>query len=179
MKIIKSIITCLLMITALIGTWFCDDGFPGTNSYFPFSGASIPGTWSPVEIDIPKIITWDMADQENGINKLLNVFMPNSAMYDEWQWPSVLFYLKTIVNILLSFVSLIALILVIYAFYMIFFKKDESGITTAKQIIKGVVIALFVIWLSWIVVSFLFRFENENTQNISYQNDINITNSLT
>ena len=56
---------------------------------------------------------------------------------------------------------------------MIFFKKDEAGITTAKQIIKGVVIALFVIWLSRIVVSFLFRFEKENTQNVWY-NDTQI-----
>ena len=179
MKIIKSIITCLIAITALISIWFCDDVFPGTDSYFPYSGTTLPSTTSPIEIDIPKIITWDIADQENGINKLLNVFMPNSAMYDEWQWPSIIFYLKTIVNILLSFVSLIALILIIYAFYMIFFKKDEAGITTAKQMIKWIVVALVVIWLSWIVVSFLFRFEKENTQDIWYNNNTEVVSSLT
>ena len=183
MKIIKSIIIYLIIMTTLISKWFCDGVIPSTDSYFPFSGTTLPNAASPIEIDIPKIITWDIADQENGINGLLNVFMPNHEMYDGWEWPSVLFYLKTIVNLLLSFVSLIALILMIYAFYMIFLKKDEAGITTAKQIIKGVIIALFVIWLSRIVVSFLFRFENKNTENVWtqtwYNNDTQIVSSLT
>jgi hypothetical protein len=62
--------------------------------------------------------------------------MPNDAMYGSVDSPSFLFYLKTVVNLLLSFVSLIALIFLIYAFYMIFFKKDDAGINTAKQMIK-------------------------------------------
>jgi Flp pilus assembly pilin Flp len=41
-----------------------------------------------------------------------------------------------IVNLLLSFVGFVALVMVIYAFYMIFFLKDETGITKAKQILK-------------------------------------------
>lgn len=133
-----------------------------------------------VNTDFNGIIKEWMNDSENWLKRLLRLFMPNSDMYNWEDNPSFIFYLKTIVNLLLSFVSFIALILVIYAFYMIFFKKDEAGFTLARQIIKWVVIALFVIWLSRIVVSFLYRFENENTQNLWYKsNNTEIVTSLT
>ena len=144
---------------------------------FPYEWIEI-APWT-VDTSFSNILSEWIDDSENWIKRLLQLFMPNSAMYDNWAWPSLLFYLKTVVNLLLSFVSLIALILVIYAFYMIFFKKDEAGITTAKQVIKWVVIALFVIWLSRIVVSFLFRFEKENTQNVWYHDNTEIVTSLT
>lgn len=180
MKIIKRLIICLSSTILLLWIWLCQEFPDPSNSYFPYSWTTLPIPNSPVNIDIPNIITGTIEDSDNGLNKLLNVFMPNSSMYDDGSWPSILFYLKTIVNLLLSFVSLIALILIIYAFYMIFFKKDEAGTTMARQIIKWVVIALFVIWLSRIVVSFLYRFQNENTKNLWYKNsNTEITNNLT
>lgn len=178
MNFIKKLIASLIIITAFMHIWFCQE-FPGTDSYFRYSWTTLPIWLTPVDVDVPNIITGYIDDNNNGLNRLLTVFMPNTAMIDEWNWPSLLFYLKGIVNLLLTFVSLIALILLIYAFYMIFFKKDEAGITSAKQIIKWVIIALFVIWLSRIVVSFLFRFENTNTENVWYNNNTEITNSLT
>ena len=129
----------------LLWIWLCKEFSDPINDYFPYSWTELPEWKLPVNIDIPNMITGTIEDPDNGLNKLLNVFMPNNSMYDDGSWPSILFYLKTIVNLLLSFVSLIALILIIYAFYMIFFKKDEAGTTMARQIIKWVVIALFVI----------------------------------
>ena len=170
MKLIKKLILSLIItMTSLIWLSYGQD-FPSSNDYFPYSGTNLPSTTSPIDTEITSIITGDMQDSNNWLKRLLNLFMPNSTIYGGWDNPSFLFYLKTIVNLLLSFVSLIALILIIYAFYMIFFKKDEAGFTTAKQIIKWIVIALFVIWLSRIIVSFLFRFEKENTQDVWYNN---------
>lgn len=145
---------------------------------FPYSWIDItPGA---LETDFPEILDPHNEGWSNWFQQLLSIFMPNSAMYDSGDWPSFIFYLKTVVNLLLWFVTFIALILIIYAFYMIFFKKDEAGITTAKQVIKWVIIALLIIWFSWIIVSFLYRFEDENTQNIWYNNNsTEITTSLT
>ena len=163
MKTIKKLILIIPIIITYIGVGFWWVAFP-------YSGTETPIGISPINIDIPSIITGNLEDNENVLNKLLWLFMPDNSIYDEGNWPSVLFYLKTIVNLLLWLVSLVAFIITIYAFYMMFFKKDEAGWTNAKQIIKWVFIALLIIWLSWIAVSFLFRFEKENTQNLSYDN---------
>ena len=179
MKLIKNLILySIITISTLICLWYCQN-FPSSDDYFPYSGTTIPSTTTPIDTDFTSIITGSMQETENWLNRLLHLFMPNSDMIGWYENPSVLFYLKTIVNLLLSFVSLIALILIIYAFYMIFFKKDEAGYKDAIQIIKWVVIALFVIGLSRIIVSFLFRFEKENTQNVWYNSNTEIVTSLT
>ena len=145
---------------------------------FPYTGIDIV-EWA-LETDYPGILNPNNEEANNWLSQLLSIFMPNSTMYDSGNWPSFIFYLKTVVNLLLWFVTFIALILIIYAFYMIFFKKDEAGITTAKQIIKWVIIAILIIGFSWIIVSFLYRFEDENTQNLWYNNNnTEITTSLT
>lgn len=143
---------------------------------FPYSWIDI---WWDQDTEFASDLKGNIADSNNWFYKLFHLFMPNDSMYWSDTNPSFLFYLKTIVNLLLSFVSLIALILMIYAFYMIFFKKDEAGFSTAKQMIKWIVIALVIIWLSWIIVSFLFRFEKENTQDVWYNNNTEIASSLT
>ena len=112
-------------------------------------------------------------NRQGGLQTILGLFMPKTELYLDDGNPSVLFYLKTIVNTLLSFVSLVALILMIAAFYMIFFRKDDAGITTAKQMIKWIVIALVIIWLSRIIVSFLYRFETQSTDLSFYSTILN------
>lgn len=164
-KLISSIIIlsaiCILPHFAIAEFSFGDE--------FPYEWVEIT-PWV-VDTNFTGIIKNSINEQENWLKKLLKLFMPEYTMYmqDENDNPSFLFYLKTIVNLLLSFVSLIALILVVYAFYMMFFKKDETGWNTAKQILKWVIIALFVIWLSRIIVSFLYRIEKENTQGAEYE----------
>ena len=170
MKNIKKIlIATLISATTIIGINFAIEPFPYT--WFDIS--------SNQNTDFSEELKSNISDENNGFYRLFHLFMPNDSMYWSSNNPSFLFYLKTIVNLLLSFVSLIALILMIYAFYMIFFKKDEAGFTTAKQMIKWIVIALVVIGLSRIVVSFLFRFENKNTENLWYHHNTEIVTSLT
>ena len=170
MKNIKKIlIATFIWATTIIGINFAIEPFPYT--WFDIS--------SDQNTDFSDELKSNISDENNGFYRLFHLFMPNDSMYWWSNSPSFLFYLKTIVNLLLSFVSLIALILMIYAFYMIFFKKDEAGFTTAKQMIKWIAIALVVIGLSRIVVSFLFRFENKNTENIWYHDNTEIVTSLT
>ena len=170
MKLIKRILS--IITTWIIWLWLV------SAIDFPYSGGN--GSPSDVNLDFHTMIKNNIQETDNWLNRLLDLFMPDNTIYDEWNWPSIIFYLKFIVNLLLSFVSLIALILTIFAFYMIFFKKDEAGITTAKQMLKWIAIALVVIWLSWIIVSFLYRFEKENTDNLWYQpNNTEIMTSLT
>lgn len=44
-------------------------------------------------------------------------------------------YIKNIVNLLLGLVSFISLIIVISAFYLIFFSKQEEGVAKAKKML--------------------------------------------
>ncbi len=164
----KILISIFISMVSFIGINIAAVDFPYTETDFPTNQNT----------DFSSDLKSNIADEHNWFYLLFHMFMPNDSMYWWSNSPSFLFYLKTIVNLLLSFVSLIALILMIYAFYMIFFKKDEAGFTTAKQMIKWIAIAIVVIWLSRIIVSFLFRFENKNTQNIWYNNS-EITTNLT
>ncbi len=155
MKLTKKILS--IIVIWIIWIWF------SLAIDFPYSG--INSSTNDIDTDFSNILKESIDNNNtNWIPRLLNMFMPNTTIYMWENWPSVLFYLKTIVNLLLSFVSLIALILTIYAFYMIFFKKDDAGISMAKQMLKWIAIALVVIALSRIIVSFLYRFENQNTQ---------------
>ncbi len=65
-------------------------------------------------------------------------------------------YVKWILNILLGLVSFLSLVMVLFAFYLIFFSKGEDGVGKAKKILVGVGIALAIMWLSWFIASFFF-----------------------
>lgn len=73
-------------------------------------------------------------------------------------------YVKRILNILLGLVSFLALVMVIFAFYLIFFSKGEEGVAKAKKILIGVAIALAIMWLSWFITSFFFDLFTTVTQ---------------
>jgi NADH:ubiquinone oxidoreductase subunit 6 (subunit J) len=57
----------------------------------------------------------------------------------------------------LSLISFIALVMTIYTFYMMFFTDNDAWIKKAKWNLIWIFIALGVIWLAWIIVSFIFR----------------------
>jgi hypothetical protein len=75
-------------------------------------------------------------NNESVLNRLLSLFnLSQQSRYDSGTSKAI-YYTKMIVNMMLSFVSFIALIMLIYAFYMMFFSKEESGMTKAKQVLK-------------------------------------------
>lgn len=95
--------------------------------------------------------------QDEGLlNKFLEIFGFNTPEYDG---PSkALIYIKWIINLLLGLTSFIALIMVIYSFYLLFFSEDTKGMDKVKKNLKGVAIALILLWLSRTIVSFIFNF---------------------
>ena len=112
---------------------------------------------------------WNQVDIRNNgnnlsiINRLLSVFGLDS---DTLSWDhKFLNYAKAILNIALWLLSLIALIMTIYTFYMMFFTDNETWIKKAKWNLVGIFIALAIIGLAWLIVSFIFRWYQNNWQN--------------
>ena len=54
--------------------------------------------------------------------------------------------------------SFVALVIVIYSFYLMFFTEDSKGIDQVKKNLIGVAIALVVLGVSRFIVSFIFDF---------------------
>lgn len=82
-------------------------------------------------------------------------------------------YARAIMNIALWLVAFVALIMTIYTFYMIFFSEDEAWIKKAKWNLVWIFIALAIIGLARLIVSFIFwwyqsnwKFKEDNIQNL-------------
>ncbi|HMT00720.1 MAG TPA: hypothetical protein PKC14_00180 [Candidatus Absconditabacterales bacterium] len=65
-------------------------------------------------------------------------------------------YVRDVVNYFLGLVSFIAVIVLIYGFYGMFFAEQEKGFNKAKQMVRGTAIALGILFLSWFIISYLF-----------------------
>jgi len=90
------------------------------------------------------------------IKRLTDFFRLSWTSYDTWT-STATNYVKWILNILLGLVSFLSLVMIIFAFYLIFFSKGEDGVAKAKKILIGVGIALAIMWLSWFIASFFFN----------------------
>jgi len=124
MKLLKTLIFSLIWLST-ISFWF------GIEFYYDYT----ENTAQEDYVEIGKIIKDDgVTNQEWSLEKLLNLFdLSGQPRYDAGTSKAI-YYAKMIVNMLLSFVSFIALIMLIYAFYMMFFSKEESWMTKAKQV---------------------------------------------
>ncbi len=70
-------------------------------------------------------------------------------------------YIQDIVLYLLTFISLIAVIYIIYAgFQILVGNGDEEKLKHSKQTILYVVIGIFLIWLAWPITRFIFQVLN-------------------
>ena len=106
---------------------------------------------------------WDWVDIKNNesiINRLLTQFWLNTANL-EWDHKFIN-YAKAIMNIALWLLSMIALIMTIYTFYMMFFSENEAWIKKAKWNLIGIFIALAIIGLARLIVSVIFRWYQSN-----------------
>lgn len=148
MNLIKKLILTSLLTIWIISFWFSID------FYYDYDDTS---TAIGNETEIWNIIQTDtINNNDSALNQLLELFhLSQQERYDSGTSKAI-YYIKMIINMLLSFVSLIALIMLIYAFYLMFFSKHESGMTKAKQMLKGIAIAITIMWLSWFIVSFIF-----------------------
>lgn len=147
MKLLKYIFLIWIVSNIIISLWFSED------FYYDYNNTSTE-QW---DTEIWWIIKSDNIEKQDSlINRLLDLF--NLSSQDRYnsgtsKW---IYYAKMIINMALSFVSLIALIMLIYWFYMMFFSREESGIARAKQILKWVWLALAIMWLARFIVSFIF-----------------------
>jgi NADH:ubiquinone oxidoreductase subunit 6 (subunit J) len=72
---------------------------------------------------------------------------------------------------------MVALIMTIYTFYLMFFTENDAGIKKAKWNLVGIFIALAIVWLSWLIVSFIFWWYQSQWQN--RQSEIESNNNIT
>jgi len=126
---------------------------------FPFEQQN-QSQW--IEVDTTNL--WDIVDLQDDsiINRLLWVFWLNDDAL--WWNHKFIVYVKGILNIALSLLSMIALIITIYTFYMMFFSDNDAWIKKAKERLVGIFIALAIIGLAWLIVSFIFRWYQSNWQ---------------
>ena len=106
---------------------------------------------------------WDWVDIKNNesiINRLLAQFWLNTTNPNSDH--KFINYAKAIMNMALWLLSMIALVMTIYTFYMMFFSDNEAGIKKAKWNLIGIFIALAIVWLAWLVVSLIFRWYQSN-----------------
>ena len=135
----------------------------------PNTDADFPWLDSKYKEDKKKVDLWDQVDIRNDnsiITRLLDVFNIDIVKNDEHKF---LNYVKAILNVALGLLSMIALIMTIYTFYMMFFSENEAWAKKAKWNLIGIFIALAIIWLAWLIVSLIFWWYQRYRQ---YQNDI-------
>lgn len=160
-KIIKNIFYILGGFLALstllpaisVGQQFSDSEFPYDIS------TQNPGVETT---DITQIIkeewVWTQGGTTTIIKRLTDFFRLSGTTYDKpGSTSKATDYVKWILNILLGLVSFLSLVMIIFAFYLIFFSKGEEGVGKAKKILVGVGIALAIMWLSWFIASFFFQ----------------------
>ncbi len=98
------------------------------------------------------------------IVRLLKVFGLNDSIEKEKDLKFI-DYARAILNMALGLLAFIALIMTIYTFYMMFFTENEAWAKKAKESLVGIFIALGIIWLAWLIVSFIFWWYQSNWQN--------------
>ena len=104
----------------------------------------------------------DIKDDDSIINRLLEVL--NLDKVSEGSDHKFLNYAKAILNVALWLVSMVALIMTIYTFYLMFFTDNDAWVKKAKWNLVGIFIALAIIGVSRFIVSFIFRWYQRNWQ---------------
>lgn len=116
---------------------------------------SNPDTSIDRTTNIGEIITTNAVKPESGLlQRIMKIFWLDSTDYTGNQ--KALHYIKKLLNYALGFVSFIAFMLVLYAFYMMLIGDGEKGWEKVKSTLKGVAIAIIVMSLAWLIVSMLF-----------------------
>lgn len=112
--------------------------------------------WEGESINISKVLVDDSIKPTNSIyGNLFSFFKLSGKQYDTWTGKA-LNYVKWIFNILLTLVWFISVILIIFAFYLIFVTKSEEAVGKAKKILAGVAMAILILWAAWFITSLIF-----------------------
>lgn len=151
--IIGGVFALWIVLPAITSGQFADENFP----YDVQGQQYVPVTDAPTDIAADSIKP-DTQNSTSIIKRLTDFFRLSGTAYDNPNSTSkATDYVKWILNILLALVSFLSLVMVIFAFYLIFFSKWDEAVGKAKKILIGVGIALAIMWLSRFIASFFFN----------------------
>ena len=163
----KTTLLSLIRTLALLGiVWTSTLAFAYAQADFPYDNID---TSNPT-IDVAQEINNDVIDDsenqgESLITKLTNIFGlerdeirevdtgDNGRTFDR-RWTN---YISFVINVALALMAFIALVVLIYGFFTMFFAKKEEWLAKAKKILINTTIAIIIIAISRFVVSFLFN----------------------
>ena len=159
MKLIKNLILSSFIVavcTMLI--WISNAGFNPIwqGNEFPYNDWSerIESSEDPYKIDYWEMIKDNAVENDGLLKSLLAVFKLDNERYTGPK--KALAYAIFLLNYALWFVAFVALCLLIYSFYCVVV-WDQKQVDKAKSYLKGIAVAIIVMWLSWLIVSLIFR----------------------
>jgi len=110
--------------------------------------------------DLNKPLKGVLTDQQNQNDsfweKILDIFGFNVGQQSGGGATSLFSYIQALFNIALGLLAFCCLMIIIYYFFMIFFTPDPKWIESAKDAVKRVAVVLLIIWLSRLIVTFIF-----------------------
>lgn len=117
--------------------------------------------WIDIDVEHPttnskKLMKKYMLDDNKSIfDDLLSIVWIKSYTLKNW---SAAYYLQKVFNYFLSILAFIALVVLIYWFYKLLFSGQwfDESYKTAKKYILNALLALFIIGLSWYIISWIF-----------------------
>lgn len=109
------------------------------------------------ELNNPKQDVWQVikpliTDEWGFFFRMIKIFYWWNVA-SKWAWFA---YIQQLLNYILWLLWFIAVVILIYQFYRIFFDKEEEWIKAAQKAVKNVFIALAFIWLSRFIITFIF-----------------------
>lgn len=155
MKHVFYILGGILALSTLLPAMSVGQQF--TDTQFPYD-TSTPLQWANEQTNLANVIKTDSVNPTTSILKRLTDFfrLTGTAYNKPGSTSRATDYVKWILNTMLGLVSFLSLVMIIFAFYLIFFSKGEDGVGKARKILIGVGIALAIMWLSWFIASFFF-----------------------
>lgn len=155
LKKILIVITNFVLLLWISSFWYGLDGLwwglIKSDSSFPYNSDDSNFTKSDTT-DSESLLE----DSDNLIQEQMESFWLSDYKETEWAW---LVFVKKVINYLLALLWIIATVIIIYGFYLIVVPwwKSDDQLKNAKKYIKIAVIAIVMIWLSRLIVQFIFN----------------------
>ncbi len=156
-KYIFSIVGWIFLVGSYVPIVSLGQQFSNTEFPYDIQGQEYTPSEATKTDIAAELIVPDTQNKTSLLQRLTDFFRLSDTSYNaDGSTAKATNYVKWILNILLGFVSFLSLVMIIFAFYLIFFSKWEDGVAKARKILIGVAIALAVMWLSWFIASFFF-----------------------
>ena len=105
--------------------------------------------------DFPYENVWDNPSLKESIENNQTKNIAETYVWDEAinQNTPAEYYISTVINYFLSILAFISGLVLIYGFSLVFTDKTDEWVKKWYKFIKMAVIALIVIWISWLISS--------------------------